>query len=198
MDAAVARTLTRPEVCSAAVLEAWNPNTHDVNVLAAELATQVKAVNDGDTRRAEAMLIAQAHTLDAIFATLMRRAVNQNYLKQWETYMRIGLKAQSQCRTTLQALAELKNPRPVAFVKQANISHGPQQVNNGQASLTSTHAGAHAGNNDSEQSKLLEDNSDGRTYLELGATATAKGGHPALEAVGAVHRAEEPRRQGAG
>lgn len=27
-------------------------------------------------------------------------------------------------------LAEIKNPRPVAFVKQANIAHGPQQVNN--------------------------------------------------------------------
>ena len=48
-----------------------------------------------------------------------------------ETYMKLALKAQTQCRTTLQTLAEVKNPRPVAFVKQANISNGPQQVNNG-------------------------------------------------------------------
>ena len=31
----------------------------------------------------------------------------------------------------MEALAEMKNPHPVAFVKQANIAHGPQQVNNG-------------------------------------------------------------------
>jgi hypothetical protein len=41
------------------------------------------------------------------------------------------LKAQAQCRVTLVALAEMKNPRPVAFVQQANIAAGLQQVNNG-------------------------------------------------------------------
>ena len=46
-------------------------------------------------------------------------------------YKRQALKAQAQCRATLEALAEIKNPRPVAFVKQANISGGHQQVNNG-------------------------------------------------------------------
>ena len=42
-----------------------------------------------------------------------------------------ALKAQSQCRATLETLAAIKNPAPVAFVRQANIAHGPQQVNNG-------------------------------------------------------------------
>jgi hypothetical protein len=32
---------------------------------------------------------------------------------------------------SLSSLAETKHPRPVAFVKQDNISKGPQQVNNG-------------------------------------------------------------------
>jgi hypothetical protein len=36
------------------------------------------------------------------------------------TYLRLGLKAQSQCRATLETLAAIKNPRPVAFVQQAN------------------------------------------------------------------------------
>lgn len=35
------------------------------------------------------------------------------------------------CRATIETLAEIKNPRAVAFVTQANIAHGPQQVNNG-------------------------------------------------------------------
>jgi hypothetical protein len=47
-----------------------------------------------------------------------------------ETYMRLALKAQSQCRATLETLAAIKNPPSVAFVRQANIAHGAQQVNN--------------------------------------------------------------------
>ena len=42
---------------------------------------------------------------------------------------KLALKAQSQCRATLETLAAIKNP-PVIFVKQAN---GHQQVNNGVA-----------------------------------------------------------------
>lgn len=53
---AIARTLTRPEIGAAAVIEAWSPDTHDVNVLATELAAQVKAVNQGDMQRTEGIL----------------------------------------------------------------------------------------------------------------------------------------------
>ena len=64
--------------------------------------------------------------------SLARRAVNQEYLKQYETYLRLALKAQNQSRMTLETLATLKNP-PVVFAKQANINqgNGNQQVNNG-------------------------------------------------------------------
>jgi hypothetical protein len=74
--------------------------------------------------------LSQAHALQAIFTNLSRRAANQQYLKQFETYLRLSLKAQSQCVRTLEVLAAMKNPQPVAFVKQANIAHN-QQVNNG-------------------------------------------------------------------
>jgi len=47
-----------------------------------------------------------------------------------EDKIRLALKVQAQLRATIQALADLKNPRPIAFVQQANIAHGPQQVNN--------------------------------------------------------------------
>jgi hypothetical protein len=42
----------------------------------------------------------------------------------------IAFRAQSQCRATLATLAAIKNPTSEAFVNQANIAHGPQQVNN--------------------------------------------------------------------
>ncbi|MFO0734215.1 MAG: hypothetical protein U0361_25275 [Nitrospiraceae bacterium] len=142
----VAKVLTKPEVCAAAIIESWQANTYDVNALAAELRRQTESVNGGDMSRAEGMLLSQAHALEAIFVNLARRATKQEYVRQWETYMRIALKAQSQCRATLEALSEIKHPRSVAFIQQANLTSGPQQVNNGTDSATSTRtgAGAHA------------------------------------------------------
>ena len=92
-------------------------------------------VNTGDLKEAESMLAAQATALDAIFNEMARRAAMNmgQHLGATDTYLRLALKAQSQCRSTVEALAEIKNPRPVAFVKQANIANGPQQVNNGVA-----------------------------------------------------------------
>lgn len=206
MDAAIARTLTRPEVGSAAVIEAWSQGGHDVNELVAELSAQVTAVNGGEMARAEGMLIAQAHTLDAIFVNLMRRAMNQSTMPHWDAYMRMGLKAQSQCRSTLQALADLKNP-PVVFAKQANIANGPQQVNNGVVSghratdegFREQYAQARAhGKTESEQTRLLQGDQHGGSLMDAGATRTTAAGNPALEALGAVNRPKECGRQGEG
>jgi hypothetical protein len=64
-------------------------------------------------------------------ANLARRATTQQYLPRWEAYMRMAMKAQSQCRMTLKTLANIKNP-PAVFARQANINKGgQQQVNNG-------------------------------------------------------------------
>lgn len=191
---AIARTLTRPEIGAAAVIEAWSPDTHDVNVLATELAAQVKAVNQGDMQRTEGILISQAQALDAIFVNLMRRSMNQQSLIQWEAYMRMGMKAQSQCRATLQALAEIKNPHPVAFVKQANINNGGhQQVNNGVLAGAVGHS-APARETQFEQSKLLEGIGNGSTYMDAGTTKATSRGDKKLEPVGTINRAKERTR----
>jgi|WetSurMetagenome_2_1015567.scaffolds.fasta_scaffold32360_3 hypothetical protein len=79
------------------------------------------------------MLAAQAAALNAMFRELARRAsLNMGeYLDASERYMRLALKAQGQCRATLEMLAAMKNP-PVVFARQANINNGGQQrVNNG-------------------------------------------------------------------
>ena len=191
---AIARTLTRPEIGAAAVIEAWSPDTHDVNVLALELAAQVKAVNQGDMLRTEGILISQAQALDAIFVNLMRRSMNQTNAAHWEMYMRMGMKAQSQCRATLQALAEMKNPRPVAFVKQANINNGGhQQVNNG-VDTGDVERSAPAREIQFEQSKLLEVVGNGSTYMDAGTTQATSRGDKTLEPVGAINRAKERTR----
>jgi hypothetical protein len=81
----------------------------------------------------ETTLTSQVITLDAIFSEMARRAAlnMSDHLGATETYLRLGLKAQAQCRATAHTLFEMKNPQPIAFVRQANIANGPQQVNNG-------------------------------------------------------------------
>ncbi len=100
-----------------------------------ELRDQCGATSRGDLARGEAMLTAQAHTLDAMFDRMAQKATRCEYLNQAETYSRLALKAQGQCRATWATLAQMKNPQPTTFVRQANIAHGPQQVNNGAAAL---------------------------------------------------------------
>lgn len=189
--AAVARTLSQPETSAASVIESWQKDTHDVNALATELGKQVEAVNSGDLRRAEGLLIAQAHTLDNIFANLARRATNQQYLPQWEAYMRMAMKAQNQCRMTLETLASIKNP-PVVFARQANINNGgQQQVNNGSAVPTPGQP-THAPETAIEPSKLLEAPNGER--MDFGTKGKAGRAHPRLATVGAIKRTKDRGR----
>lgn len=85
----------------------------------------------GDISQLESTLAAQVISLNAIFNTLVSRSVTNmgSYIKATEVYMRLALKAQAQCARTAEILATIKNP-PIIFAKQANISHGHQQVNN--------------------------------------------------------------------
>ncbi len=173
-DTSISKTVTRPEVGAAAVSTYFNPLTAgaDINALVDEMSRQSKLVNDGDLNRAEAMLISQAHSLDAIFNAFCGR-VAQNmgqHLQATEAYMRMALKAQSQCRATLQTLGELKAPRSIAFIRQANLANGPQQINNGVPSNARAETPA-------STNKLLEESHgewlDARASREAGATDSA-------------------------
>lgn len=159
-----------------------------------ELDKKVCNVHKGNLQDAETILTAQAFALDAIFTSLARRAqMNMGeYIDAADRYMRLALKAQGQCRATLETLAAIKNP-PVVFAKQANIANGPQQVNNtvnksdgGFESSTRTHAPAHAGNSNSVQNELLEDRHEqGMDIRAPGATVSRD---PAMATVGEIHR----------
>jgi hypothetical protein len=177
---------------SAAGIHAWGKfaGEQDLGELITGLHDQVKKVQAGDMGSVEAMLYGQAMTLQTIFTNLARKAQAQEYLKQFQVNLSLALKAQAQCRATLEALAEIKNPRPVSFVKQANIANGPQQVNNGVTTETApVRAGphAHAGQNTGQKNELLEHQHG--NYLDTGTQGTAGGADPHLEAVGTGQRA---------
>ena len=180
-----------PTIQNAVGVHAWSKfaGEADLGETVADLREQVKKVQAGDMGRVEAMLYGQAMTLQTIFTSLARKAVAQEYLKQFQVNLALALKAQAQCRATLVALAEIKNPRPVSFVQQANIAHGPQQVNNGGQGFsdTSTRAPAHAEKTEAAQNELLEHQHG--NYLDTGAQGTAGGADTHLEAVEAGQRA---------
>ena len=154
----------------------------DFTELVAVMHEKTDQVKAGDLSGLEATLTAQAVLLDGIFNEMARRAsLNmKEHLQAMDVYMRLALKAQSQCRTTVEALAEIKNPRPVAFVRQANISHGPQQVNNGIPS--------HAREIENQQSKLS--GAVNELPSNTGTSALAGSVNQGMEAVGAINGAE--------
>lgn len=106
--------------------------------------------------------------------SLALKASSQEYLKNYGLFMNLALKAQSQSRATIQALTELKYPKQVAFVKQANISHGHQQINNGDNPHASpARAHAHAEENPNQPNKLLAGDQHGSTQMDERATQIA-------------------------
>ena len=178
-----AHTSLRPTVQAALTVLDYNKGFGEVsiNTLVDDLVTQCEMANKGNLSRAEALLVTQAHTLDAVFNNLARRAQKVEYLSQFETNLRLALKAQNQCRATLETLAAIKNPQPVAFVKQANIAHGPQQVINGTAQ-----GDTRAEKFETEQNEVLEHQNVER--LDSRAPGAASGTDSAMETVGAIHR----------
>jgi hypothetical protein len=110
--------------------------------------------------------------------------MNCDHVPAFEANMRMGLRAQSQCRATLETLAAIKNP-PIVYARQANVTTGPQQINNGAA------APAQARKLENEPTQL-----SGGTH-ELLPDARAPGAasriDPALETVAEVDRAEVRR-----
>lgn len=103
----------------------------DFQCLVEALDKNIEEIKSGDMSSMEAMLIAQAQSLQSIFVGLGMKASSQSQIKHYTAFMTLALKAQSQSRATIQALVELKYPKQIAFVKQANIAQGNQQVNNG-------------------------------------------------------------------
>lgn len=189
---ALAEMATLPAANGAAVIEQFGKQAfgeQDVGGIFAVLEKSIGAVQGGNMEEAEAMLISQAHALQSIFCHMSRRVLSQEYQKNLESFFRMAMKAQNQCRMTLETLAAIKNP-PVIYAKQANIAHGPQQVNN-EGAGRSAHTHAHTGKTINQQNELLGDRHG--NYLDTGTAGEAASHDPALAALGEINRAEVGR-----
>ena len=125
----------------------------------------------------------QATALQSLFSRLADRAMRCDTYPAFEANMRMALRAQSQCRATLETLAAIKNPSSVAFVRQANIAHGPQQVNNEVAAT-----GSRAGETENAQNEL---SGNGNELLPDGRASQASSCVDSpVEALGEIDRAQ--------
>lgn len=153
----------------------------DVPSLIDQLRDQAAAVNRGDLSQAEAMLMNQATALQSLFARLAERGMGCDHAPAFEANMRMALRAQSQCRATLETLSAIKNP-PIVYAKQANFAAGHQQVNNGIPSPTQ------AREIENQQSKLMEAHNG--EWMDTGAAGATSGTDKAMATLGEIDRAE--------
>ena len=176
-----------------------NITSERVEAVRDEYLEITKRVQSGDMADMEAVLVGQALSLQAMF-TKYGGLINANMsnMKAMQAVFNMAMKAQAQSRATVQALVELKYPKSVVITKQANISHGHQQVNNGVdggdfQSSTRTHA--HAQANTIEQNELLRsiDNEPTGERLDTRTQGTHGATDKELATVATQHRRKNSR-----
>lgn len=186
----LAHAMTTPAVRAALSISDYSTGwgSVDVNTLTADLAKHCNALATGDLQQAEVMLLSQAHTLDAIFNSLAARAARNfgEAIEAGDRYLRLALRAQGQCRATLETLALIKNPRALTFVRQQNVAGGHQQVNN--------RSRARAGKSEKGRTKILEAKHVER--LDTGAAPAAERLDSDLVPLGKGHRSANAAGQG--
>lgn len=133
---AMARKLLQPTLKNAAAASAFTGKMMGTDLEMpgiGDYADHIHAVTHdaagGDIGMASKILAAQAVTLDSMFAELARRAAMNmgEYINAAERYGRLALKAQSNCRTTLEALVKLHQPREQT-VRHVHVNEGGQAV----------------------------------------------------------------------
>lgn len=187
---AVARTVLNPATGAALAIRFqpsdFNPML-ELMAMVREVDAHSRQVQSGNLERCEATLAAQMQTLDQLFNRMLIQAAIRitTDFEQGEVLYRLAYRAQSQCRAVAEALAEMKYPRSVAFVKQQNIAGGHQQVNNGVSPRT--------------EEKLIPQNELGGAShgngLDSGAAGAASGADSTMAAVGAVNRPAHDQRK---
>jgi len=171
-------------VCNARVMRSSHQNGKelDLDACVKTMKATANSVGNGDNSGIDSMLSVQAITLNTIFTSMAEKANSCTYMPLTEVYMKIALKAQTQCRTTLVTLAQIKNPRQIVITKQANISNGLQQVNN-------------TLNQGGEQNELLSHEQEKGERLNSRKRGMAGGSDPAMAAVNKVNRSKNRTRK---
>jgi hypothetical protein len=171
-----------PKTLGAVIIDGNNSNVSnqvDMEYAREVIGQGIEEVKKGDLSKLEEMLYSQAVALNMMFSNLSIRASLQTNVDIKATLTNLCFKAQNQSRNTIQTLINLKQPSQTSFIKQANIAHGHQQINNGVAQSSPE--------NLSNQTNELLEVQDGK-WLDRGKKAETEGVNSELEALGEVHR----------
>ncbi|MFN5540156.1 MAG: hypothetical protein ACK481_08895 [Candidatus Melainabacteria bacterium] len=125
----LAETYLESEFCSAVTIhssqtkftteEDYQPNNID---LYHELKNEVSNLLEADLNNLQRRLASQAIVLEKTSNTYLLKMTQSQYINQTEAYSKIALKAQEQARKTLATIAEIKNPKRIAFIKQLQMN----------------------------------------------------------------------------
>ena len=138
----------------------------------------------GDLAMVSEILAAQAVTLDSMFAEYARRsAINMGeYIDAAERYGRLALKAQGNCRATLDTLAKVHQPREQT-VRHVHVNEGGQAIvadqfhnHTGGAENAKTVNQSHTAGTTCDSSPLLSQNTEGN-----GVPITSREGEAAMQ-----------------
>ena len=183
-------------VGNAILIKSFRPGGQvlDLDACVRTLRVSAKKVSEGDNSGLEGMLSAQAMALNSVFINLAGRANDTNHMQQMETFMRLALKAQNQCRATIDTLAQIKNPRHTVITKQANITNGPQQVNNTLNQITEPENKI-SENSETSQNKLFSHEDTENPYMDSRAASKASEDNSAMATMDTINRASNRSRQ---
>lgn len=179
IDPALAGGMTTAAYAGPLLANWKSVSANDVQVAIDLMADAVKG---GDLTDLEAMLVAQAASLQSMFTALAAKAAGSREISTVNAITSLALRAQAQSRVTVDSIVNLKFPRQTVFAKQANVNNGgQQQVNNG---VPVSHAPAHEA--PAPNKIFLESNAS--PILEPRAARGAGRSNQTLEAVGVGDR----------
>lgn len=128
---------TAPELQAAfSVMSAFDEGSMDIGKVLKQFHRAADAVNNGNMSGPERMAMCQAKILDMLFNELLRRGMAMIDQPEFETIMKLALKAQAQSAKALETIAILK--KPAIFAKQLNMAH--QQVVSNTQQVTASHS----------------------------------------------------------
>lgn len=182
-----AKLILSPEFSAMRVVAMAQPkdlaDTLDLPAMLDTLREQAKAVEGGDLTQIEVMLVTQALALQTLFVRLTEKGFEQTVMSNMEPLLKLAMRAQGQCRATVETLAQIKYPQALVITRQANIAHGHQQVNNGVAHEVS-----------GIEQNQVKGGTDGQ-WMDTRAQEAAERTDPVMATLATVHRTQDTGRQ---
>ena len=154
-------------------------NTKAVDAAKDGVEETLSKVKSGNLEDLESILVNQVYVLNGLFnqlviqgkASLSEPAVMRSLPNHPKTMLNVALKAQTQCRATVQTINELKNPKKTTFIKN--------QLNNVKMELE-------------ERIEQLEDIEHGSKKLDRGTKETAISIDSEVEALEVINGSFDP------